>query len=136
MRTQRTSALLVSALGAFCIGCQDFGTPTIPLAEDGNFIVFVSNQSSEVDPVDIQLYIDGRLAVDQDFAHRGGHNWIEFEYQLEGDTHTLRCVSRKGQAETSRVMVLSASPWAVVDYWRNGTGGITVSLLSQPPLFR
>ncbi len=70
---------------------------------EGNFVLTISNQSSEVSPVDIRVMIDGEVAVDEAFAFGEGqpaaHGWKEFRFRLAPGTRRLRAVSQEGEAE-------------------------------------
>lgn len=88
-----------------------------PTAANGNFVLYVSNQSFEIDPVDIRVTIDGEAAVDDVFEVRNQHNWVEYTFRLAKGRHTLRVESRRGEAELERTFELRGKRWAVLDYW-------------------
>jgi hypothetical protein len=93
------------------------GPPPLEQAENGNFTLYVSNQSFERGSVDILVFIDGRPAVDDDFAVENQHNWIEFNFQLEDGMHTLHAESVTGEAVLEESFEVEGKRWAVVDYW-------------------
>jgi hypothetical protein len=95
----------------------DESVSTIPQVENGNFILFVSNQSSYIDPVDIKVFIDGKLAVNQEFLSKGGHNWIEFQFQLKNGIHKLFSSSTKGNLRKDTLFTLPATPYGDIDFW-------------------
>lgn len=101
---------------AFLVGCND-SIPTIAQTENGNFILYVSNQSSFIDPVDIKVIIDGQIAVNQEFLTKGGHNWIKFQFQLEKGKHLLFASSTKGNLKQDSVFTIDSKLYGVVDYW-------------------
>jgi hypothetical protein len=118
------------------VTCSDLGESMIFPVDHGNFVLYVSNQRSEVDPVDIKVYIDGNVAVNQDFLCKGGHNWVRFEFQLGNGPHTLRAVSRRGQADMTSDFLLPNTPYALVDFvGHDGSPGFTINFSSQQPLF-
>ena len=86
-------------------------------ARDGNFVLYVSNQSFETPRVDIRIEIDGKTAVDQHFDVGDQHNWVEYRFELPRGRHTLEAVSDTGEAEGSWRFTVSGDHWAVVDYW-------------------
>jgi hypothetical protein len=135
MRTEYIAKWIMLLLPAILSGCHDFGEPAIVQTPHGNFVLFVSNQSSQTDPVDIKVYLDGRLAVNQNFLAGSGHNWVRFEFQLDGGTHTLRAISTRGQTDTTATFDLPSTPWAVVDFWQNGERKFTVFFSADPPGF-
>ena len=91
--------------------------------ENGNFILYVSNQTDAVDPVDIKIYIDGKKAVDQDFYFGSypdeipAHNWQKFQFSLLKGSHQLRVESDKGSARLEKEFEIKDRHWAVIDYW-------------------
>ena len=58
-------------------------------AKDSNFILYVSNQSFAIDPVDIIILIDGEPAVDQELYVDGQHNWQKFQFLLLEGKHQI-----------------------------------------------
>lgn len=93
------------------------GPPPLEQAENGNLTLYVSNQSFERGDVDILVFIDGRPAVDGDFAVENQHNWIEFSFRLEDGMHTLHAESVAGEAVFEESFEMAGKRWAVVDYW-------------------
>ena len=93
------------------------GRPALEQAANGKFTLYVSNQSFERKNVDIAVVIDGRLAVDGDFAVGDQHNWSEFRFDLENGKHTLHVESLEGDAKLEKRFDVKGKRWAVVDYW-------------------
>jgi hypothetical protein len=97
--------------------------------EQGNFILYVSNQSFAVNPVDIKIYIDGKIAIDEKFDLTGKrvaqHNWKQFRFKLKPGRHYLKAASDKGKAALEKEFEIKNKHWAVVDYWNypKVTGG-------------
>ena len=111
-----------------CSNCpQDCGTcPTsreteLPTVEDGNFVLYVSSQSFAINPVDIKIYIDDKVAVDDIFDVTGNrtpqHNWQKYQFQLESGSHTIKAVSETGDAVLEEEFDIVDKHWVVVDYW-------------------
>ena len=58
-------------LAGGCGGAEHSPAPdALPTARDGNFVLYVSNQSFELPEVDIRVEIDGRPAVDDEFRSK------------------------------------------------------------------
>jgi hypothetical protein len=93
------------------------GSPALEQTENGNFTLYVSNQSFERPNVGIAVLIDGRPAVDADFAVGNQHNWIEFRFALDDGEHALRVDSLDGDAILEERFEVKGKRWAVVDYW-------------------
>ncbi len=89
----------------------------LPRARDGNFVLYVSNQSFELPRVDVRIEIDGRAAVDDRFDVGNQHNWVEFRFRLQKGRHTIRAMSTTGEAEGSWQFTVTGQHWAVMDYW-------------------
>ena len=113
----------VAVLGTGCASGNQDGqsTDVLPQDPDGNLTLYVSNQSLAITPVDITIYIDGKIAVTGDFDVKGKrtaqHNWIKHVFALPAGMHRLRAVSEKGQATLEKEFEIKENHWAVVDYW-------------------
>ena len=98
-------------------GPSGTGVSQLEPTPEGNFVLYVSNQSFEIDPVDIRVTIDGKLAVDEDFEVEDQHNWVEYTFRLREGRHVLHAESRAGAAELTRSFELTRKTWAVLNYW-------------------
>lgn len=85
----------------------------------GNFVLYVGNTSSEIDPVDIAIEVDGTMVLKQEFAI----DWYQipslprqFTLRLAPGKHTLVARSVKGEASMETSFVVTGKHWAVVDY--------------------
>jgi hypothetical protein len=90
--------------------------------KNGNFILYLSNQSFAVNPVDIKVFIDDIIAVEQEFDVKGArgpqHNWIQFQFSLAPGKHTIRALSSKGRAKLEKEFeIKKKNQWAVINYW-------------------
>ena len=128
-----TRILLLAAACLLVAGCSDTaadtGTTTragvpgaaseerLPEAPEGNFTLYVSNQSFDIPAVDIRIRLDGLEAVEDTFAVEDQHNWVEFVFDLPEGTHVIEAISERGDAELVRKFKVTAEHWAVVDYW-------------------
>jgi hypothetical protein len=79
--------------------------------------LYVSNQSSEIDPVAVQITLDGEVVVDQEFELGDIHNWILFELQVAPGEHELRATAPLAGAEMIETFEADGDRWAVVDFW-------------------
>jgi hypothetical protein len=82
-----------------------------------NLTLYVSNQSQAVDPVDIQVEIDGQPVVDGQFDFRDGHNWQAFPLSLRPGWHSVRARSAKGEAVVQAKFTTFWNRSAILDYW-------------------
>ncbi len=83
----------------------------------GNFVLFVSNQSQEIDPVDLKVSIDGQVLVDKDFEAQGGHNYDRLVLRLSPGTHTVIVCSEKGGAGLERSFEVVDKHTLFIDYF-------------------
>lgn len=89
----------------------------LPQDKKGNFVLYVSNQSFAITPVDIKVYIDGKRAVASDSEVKGQHNWIKHVFRLQPGKHKLAVASKKGQARMEKEFEIKDKHWAVINYW-------------------
>lgn len=89
----------------------------LPLSEDPNLTLHVSNQSFAISPVDVRITIDGQLAATGDFEVEGQHSWTTFRFRLAPGPHTLVATTAAGDARLEEVIDVSAARFAALDYW-------------------
>ena len=100
---------------------ESASTTPIERAGGGNFHLYVSNQSFDIDPVEIQVYIDGQEVVNGTFRVESQHTWILFDLDLEPGEHTLRVTGHDGEAELIETFNISDEHWGLVEFWANQT---------------
>ena len=89
-----------------------------PVPTEPNFVLYVSNQSFDIDPVDIDIYIDDELTVEGDFLVGTQHSWHQFEIELSPGEHTIRAVTSAGDTErTDTIEIPEEKRYAVVNFW-------------------
>ncbi|MBA3452299.1 MAG: hypothetical protein H0T42_04290 [Deltaproteobacteria bacterium] len=137
---------LVLPLGLLATACSE--SHTVPVQHldkpaDPTFSMFVSNQSFDLDPVDIKIKLDDQLAVTGDFVVEGQHTWIKFDFALTPGNHTIN-VSTGDVADVALQMpfVMDDRKYAVVSFWFYEAGSpeptpphFSFQLLDEPPLF-
>lgn len=85
----------------------------------GNFVLYVGNSSSEIDPVDIAIEVDDTQVLKQEFAidrYQVPSLPRQFTLRLAPGKHTLVARSVKGEASMETSFVVTGKHWAVVDY--------------------
>jgi hypothetical protein len=107
----------------------------LPEDKDGSFVLYVSNQSFGVSPVDIRVFIDGKLAIDEAFDVGQQHNWKSFRYNLGKGKHRLAAESVKGAAKFERDLEIEGGNWSVLDYW-DSPGHFSFHTSDKPIHFR
>lgn len=98
--------------------------PALRPDPDGNLVLYVSNQSFDLDPVDIAIEVDGVPVVGQSFEVESQHSWKKFVLRVAPGDHTLVAHSVKGDATLTKRFTVEDKHWAVVDFWySDGTSG-------------
>jgi len=82
----------------------------------GNFTLTVSNQSFDIDPVDILVKIDGITVIDDEFLVKQQHNYQYFEFLLKPGTHTIYAESIKGKSQLNKEFTIEKELWASLDF--------------------
>jgi hypothetical protein len=108
-----------------------------------NLTLYVSNQSPTLDPVDIQVEIDGRVVVNDGFRAGGFHNWQRFVLPLRPGRHSITARTVKGESIVQSEFSMFWSRWAVLDYWyhpdvawRKTPGHFSFYVSNMPPAFQ
>jgi hypothetical protein len=138
------SLALALALAAACDAPIEEPTQQPPAVsiDKANLTLYVSNQSFEIDPVDIQVEIDGKLAVSGDFLVEGQHSWHQFPFALSPGEHELRMSSSAGPTRTEAI-VIDDPRYAVINFWfypeehyEPYGPEISLDLFDEPPVFQ
>jgi len=88
------------------------------LGSTSEFTLYVSNQSFEIDTVDINIYFDGNEYINEDFYVGNQHNWKEFNFKLSKGRHNIEIKSLKGLAVfKDKFMLKKNKYWAILNYW-------------------
>lgn len=112
--------LLVLPLAFTLVACGglDLQEPDLEQNTSGNLEIIVSNQSFEIDAVDVAVRIDGELAVSDIFEVGSQHTFVSHTFRVSPGTHTLTAESDRGEATlTSTIEVTDDKRWAVLMYW-------------------
>ena len=111
------AALLTTLIASFGY-CQEAEKkePKINQVKDGNFVLYVSNQNPAIRLVDIKVYIDGKVAVDQEFSVGNQDAWIPFSFNLSQGSHEIKAESVKGESDLKEKFKTTGKNWAVVEY--------------------
>jgi len=128
MRIARLVLISMAMLSILCIvACagnqrQSAGPvasgPEAAAGEEGfAFTLYVSNQCPTVSPVDIRVWIDEEIVVDEQFEVGNQHVWKKFELRLPEGEHTLRAGSTSGEADFEKTFEVVGDLWATVGYW-------------------
>lgn len=110
--------------------------PDTPTSATVPLHVTVSNQSLEIDPVDIDVYVDDKLVLTGDYSVHDGRS---FELAIPRGRHTLRAVTGLGRSDHTEAFSVHGERWALVRFFfeSDRTSGPRLSVLvleEEPPL--
>lgn len=95
--------------------------PTHPLT------LYVSNQSFEATPVDVEVRFDGEVVLSREFEVgsdvQAQHRWQEFSFPLESGEHRIEVFSRRGEARLEEAFEIDGPRWATLAYWSGSRPG-------------
>jgi hypothetical protein len=77
---------------------------------------FVSNQSLAVDPVAIEVGIDGRQIFQRELSTGTQHNWERATISAPAGKHTLTVREAKTQTRQSQELNVSEELWVVIRF--------------------
>jgi hypothetical protein len=138
------SLLALALLLAACTDSAPAEVPRqhLPRPDAPTFTLFVSNQSFDLSQVDIEIRLDGQLAVTGDFLFEGQHTWIPFDFNLAPGPHQLRVASRTAGVTLDEAFDMDARRWGIVSFWYYAAGSpeptpkqFDFDVLDHPPLF-
>jgi hypothetical protein len=86
-----------------------------------NVTLLVSNQSFDINPVDITILVDGQTVMQDEFDVQGDqppqHNWRRYHLRLDDGLHSLDVVSKKGRAQLHTTCEVAGEPTVTIAYW-------------------
>ena len=118
--------LLISVVDNF--GCRDdLRLPPVDKSlgsDDGNFTLYVSDTSTVVNRLDIQIMIDGKVAVARyfDVRPRMHSRPKRFVLSLPKGDHTIEMRSDQECVSLKESLTVSDKHWARVTFWRYPEG--------------
>jgi len=89
--------ILLCIVGFSIVGCKE-NPEVLEQTTGGNFTLYVNNQSPTRFPIDIELRLDGKLAL-TDRLHKSDDNRQQYKFQLSQGKHVMTAFSKKGQAK-------------------------------------
>lgn len=78
--------------------------------------MLISNQSFEIDPVDILIRVDDNLIVDKKFFVENQHTYQTFEISLPKGTHTIYAETKAGNAQLKEEFVIDEDLWIAISF--------------------
>lgn len=96
-------------------------TPPVknPIPADKRVVLnlYVSNQSFSLTPVDIRVFIDNELVIENTFPVKYQQNWQKFPLELARGLHSIHIESTAGRAEIDKKIDLQSTQWGVINFW-------------------
>jgi hypothetical protein len=116
------------------LGCRSANTDRSLVKQEFPVVLHVSNQTSEVDPVDIKISIDNdKPIVNQNFSCGTGHNVSTFKLAFNEGVHQLFVTSHNGDAGLDFVFMLDKPVWLIIHYW--GKNHFQLNISYKPVVF-
>lgn len=89
----------------------------VPGPDSATLHLYVSNQSFDISPVDIDVWLEGTHVVAGGFDVEGQHNWILFDVAVPAGTRTLHAEGLGGSVSIDEAVAIPAERWGVLDFW-------------------
>ena len=124
MRTLLSSAVVCFLLITIS-GCGTYKSAATFDDPNGNFHlrVYMDSYRYAVVPMDLKVWIDGRVAVDRNFSTSKGHYSDQFRFTLAPGTHTLKAVTHKGNSELETTFEMGERTFAALYFTPKSEGG-------------
>ena len=126
----RLSTVLIFILSI--LGCSK-ASPEIPnntiigsrCEKPKQFILHAGNQSGYKNEVDIKVWVDGTLVVDEDFQVLDHHHWKAYKIKLCNGSHDLEAESETGGARMRfKFEVKNEVDYGLLNFWNNPKEGV------------
>ena len=59
------------------------------IKHSGRAYLYVSNESYDIEMTDVQIYLDGRLIIQDSLSNASTHNYDRFDIKSSGGDHTI-----------------------------------------------
>lgn len=90
----------------------------VPSGADGVTLhLYVSNQSFDISPIDIDVWLEGTHVVAGGFEVEGQHNWILFDLAVPAGTRALHAEGLGGSVVIDEAVAIPEERWGVLDFW-------------------
>ena len=112
----------------------------LPQNENGNFVLYVSNQSFAQTPIDVTIHINGKRAISSEFNVGNQHNWVKHIFSLQPGKHKLIIASNQGEATLEKEFEINGKRWSAIAYWyypkKDGKKHFSFQIQNKPIYFR
>lgn len=79
--------------------------------------LYVSNQSFDISPVAIDVWLEDTHVITGGFDVEGQHNWILFDLNVPIGSHGLRAEYRESSVVLTETISIPAERWGVLEFW-------------------
>ncbi len=116
------------------------GISALFITQEYDFIFYISNQTDEINPVQIRVYIDGEMMVNDSFYVENYHNWTRYSKSLSFRIHVIKVVRDKNFSQNTKVFLMHSKQWAVIDFWHEQArcekkNFFTIDMMNTQPKF-
>ena len=101
-----------------------------------NLTLIVSNMSSTSSSVDIKIYIDGELEIDDTFVTGIQNAWKPFHFKLARGKHSIKAKSVKGMATIEQEFKIKKDHWASMEYHKDAESDTVAQSISGKLFFK
>jgi hypothetical protein len=119
IKTFLSTGLVVVLLASAC-QASSRPSPQAPTPANVNLTLHILNSSRDIESIDIQVYIDDQLEVDDTFSNQSELPSIAahktFQFRLGKGRHTLKAMSVTGAARLEQEFEISDRHWASLRY--------------------
>ncbi len=108
------------------------GIGSIIFSQEEKIILYISNQSEEINPANISVFIDGELKVHDEYYVKNNHNWIKYNFTVSFGRHEIKAVSDNGSFKSQKNFWSTSKRWIVIDHY---TDHLRLDITDSQPKF-
>jgi hypothetical protein len=132
---KRTRIALLASIAACAISVVVGAPEKLTQNKDGNFVLYVTNQSFDLSPVDITIHIDGKKAVSGEFHVKDQHHWVRHTFELAEGKHKIQVSSIKGEALLEQELEIREKTWGLLFFAKkDGEKGFFQLMIHYKPM--
>lgn len=114
MKAKKIARIILYLVLVYIIGFETF----YYFKNEGNVVMYVSNQSSQIDSVDIKILVDGKEIVNDVFSSGNFHNYKEYSLKLSPLLlHEIEILSEIAQVKMVIQTRFCFVNWILLDLW-------------------
>ena len=82
----------------------------------GKFILWVTNQSNDLEDVHVKVELNGKIVCDKKFAFGDAHNYESFKFELPKGKHVIKVSSTNAKIEYTKEFIFADQDYGVVTF--------------------